>query len=78
LGVSPTSPPNRYPLWSATAYGIIIKHENNTYSLAETGRKILAPTYEGEKEEGIKKKALFTLFKSLRVLYRAISWAAYA
>jgi hypothetical protein len=59
LGVSPTSPPNRYPLWSATAYGIIIKHENNSYSLAETGRKILAPTYEGEKEEGIK-KALFT------------------
>jgi hypothetical protein len=59
LGVSPTSPPNRYPLWSAVAYGIVIKHENNTYSLAETGRKILAPTYEGEREEGIK-KALFT------------------
>src|SRR5262252_10203712 len=59
LGVSPKSNPNRYPLWSATAYGIIIKHEDHTYSLAETGRKILAPTYEGEKEEGIK-KALFT------------------
>jgi hypothetical protein len=59
LGVSPKSPPNRYPLWSAVAYGIVIKNENNTYSLGETGRKILAPTYEGEKEEGIK-KALFT------------------
>jgi len=59
LGVSPTSSPNRYPLWSGTAYGIVIKHGDNTYSLAETGRKILAPTYEGEKEEGVK-KALFT------------------
>src|SRR5205085_8276942 len=37
----------------------IIKHDDNTYSLGEIGRKILAPTYEGEKEEGIK-KALFT------------------
>jgi hypothetical protein len=41
------------------AYGIVIKQEDNTYALAETGRKIFAPTYEGEKEEGIK-KALFT------------------
>ena len=59
LGVSAKNPVNRYPLWSATAYGIILKAENNTYTLGETGRKILAPTYEGEKEEGIK-KALFT------------------
>jgi hypothetical protein len=59
LGVSPQHPRNRYPLWSAVAYGIVIKQEDNTYALAETGRKIFAPTYEGEKEEGIK-KALFT------------------
>jgi hypothetical protein len=59
LGVSEKNPVNRYPLWSATAYGIVIKGDDNAYSLAETGRKILAPTYEGEKEEGIK-KALFT------------------
>lgn len=59
LGVSPKNAPNRYPLWSAVAYGIVIKNDNNTYSLAETGRKILAPTYEGERDEGIK-KALFT------------------
>ncbi len=36
----------------------MLKNDNNTYSLSETGRRILAPTYEGEKEEGIK-KALF-------------------
>jgi len=58
-GVSEKNPVNRYPLWSAVAYGIVLKNENNTYSLGETGRKILAPTYEGEKEEGVK-KALFT------------------
>ena len=58
-GVSATNPVNRYPLWSAVAYGIILKNDDNTYSLSETGRKTLAPTYEGEREEGIK-KALFT------------------
>ena len=59
MGVSATSPSNRYPLWSAVAYGIVLKGEGNTYSLSETGRKILAPTYEGERDEGVK-KALFT------------------
>lgn len=59
LRVSPKSPPNRYPLWSAVAYGIVLKADENTYLLGETGRKILAPTYEGEREEGVK-KALFT------------------
>jgi hypothetical protein len=59
LGVSDKNPMNRYPLWSAVAYGIVLKHDDNTYSLSETGRKMLAPTYDGEREEGIK-KALFT------------------
>ncbi|MPZ17346.1 MAG: hypothetical protein GEV06_05470 [Luteitalea sp.] len=59
LGVSEKNPMNRYPLWSAVAYGLVLKHEGNTYSLGETGRKILAPTYDGEREEGVK-KALFT------------------
>jgi hypothetical protein len=59
MGVSATSPANRYPLWSAVAYGIVLKGDENTYALGETGRKILAPTYEGERDEGIK-KALFT------------------
>lgn len=57
--VSEKNPVNRYPLWSAVAYGIVLKNEDNTYTLGETGRKILAPTYDGEREEGIK-KALFT------------------
>src|SRR5687767_9458457 len=47
LGVSEKIKVNRYPLWSAVAYGIVLKHDDNTYSLSETGRKILAPTYEG-------------------------------
>ena len=38
---------------------MVLKAEENKYLLGETGRKILAPTYEGEREEGIK-KALFT------------------
>ncbi len=59
MGVSEKNDPNRYPLWAATAYGIVLKVEDNTYSLGETGRKILAPTYDSEKDEGIK-KALFT------------------
>lgn len=59
LKVKPNVPANRYPLWSAVAYGIVLKNDKHSYSLAETGRKILAPTYEGERDEGIK-KALFT------------------
>jgi hypothetical protein len=61
-GVSATSPVNRYPLWSAVAYGIVLKNEDNTYSLSETGRKSLAPTYEGGKEKGIKKACLLPRF----------------
>ena len=58
LGVSPNASPNRYPLWAAEAYGIILKNSDRTYSLAEIGRKILSQNYDGEREEGIK-KALF-------------------
>src|SRR5882724_8238491 len=54
LGLSDKNPVNRYPLWSAVAYGLVLKHDDNTYSLSETGRKVLAPTYEREREEGIK------------------------
>src|ERR1035437_4002453 len=49
---------SRYLLWSATAYGIITKEEDN-YKLSETGRRILAPTYDGEDREG-KIKAITT------------------
>jgi hypothetical protein len=33
-GVLATSPVNRYPLWSAVAYGIVLKNDDNTYSLS--------------------------------------------
>ncbi|MBI1760966.1 MAG: hypothetical protein HYR56_05960 [Acidobacteria bacterium] len=59
LDVAETNPQNKYPLWAAVAYGLVVKQDDKNYLLSETGRKILAPTYEGEKEEGIK-KALFT------------------
>jgi hypothetical protein len=31
LGVSDKNPINRYFLWSAVAYGLVLKHESNTY-----------------------------------------------
>lgn len=59
LGSSPTTNKTRYMIWGAEAYGIIIKHENNEYSLSETGRKIVAPTYHNEDSEA-KIKAILT------------------
>ncbi|MCI0659680.1 MAG: hypothetical protein L0220_01265 [Acidobacteria bacterium] len=53
MGFSPTNPNNKYFLWAATAYGIVEKDQNEQYRLTETGRKILAPTYDGERREGI-------------------------
>jgi hypothetical protein len=58
LKISPKNPRNMYPLWAATAYGLIKKEENGQYSLTETGRKILAPNYEGEDREGVLKAIL--------------------
>lgn len=37
------SPQNKYFLWSAQAYNLVTRDENNKYSLSELGRKILAP-----------------------------------
>jgi hypothetical protein len=50
---------NKYPLWSAVAYGIVTKNPDGTFTLAETGRKILAPNYSGEDRDG-KVKAVLT------------------
>ena len=36
-----------------SAYGIIEKSGNDQYRVTEIGRKIVAPTYEGENREGI-------------------------
>ena len=58
LGVGASNPNNKYPLWSAVAYGLV-KQEGDQYSLAEVGRKIIAPEYEGEDQEG-RLKAILT------------------
>ncbi len=49
---SPKNPNNQYYLWSATAYGIVDKDEDDNYRVTEIGRKIIAPTYDGEDREG--------------------------
>lgn len=59
LNVNPKHSMNRYPLWSAVAYGMLTKTEDDNYELAETGRKIVAPEYAGDDREG-KIKALLT------------------
>jgi hypothetical protein len=48
----------KYLFWSAQAYGVITK-DGNAYSLSELGRKIVAPTYDGEEREA-RIKALLT------------------
>jgi hypothetical protein len=47
LGISAKSSPTKYLIWSAQAYGLITKDASN-YSLSETGRKVVAPTFDGE------------------------------
>jgi hypothetical protein len=42
----------KYLVWSAVAYGTVTREED-IYKVSETGRKILAPTYDGEDREGI-------------------------
>ncbi|CAA7599999.1 Hypothetical protein DEACI_0648 [Acididesulfobacillus acetoxydans] len=59
LNSSPRTTKTKYMIWGAEGYGIIIKHENNEYSLSETGRKIVAPTYYDEDSEA-KVKAILT------------------
>lgn len=59
LGVAATNANNRYPVWAAAAYGMLTKNDDDTYELAETGRKIVAPEYVGEDRDG-KVKALLT------------------
>lgn len=57
--VNPTHNMNKYPLWSAVAYGMLEKTEENIYKVGVIGRKIVAPEYPGEDVEG-KVKALLT------------------
>jgi hypothetical protein len=53
MGISANTGNNKYLLWSATAYGIITKDDQGNYNISENGRKILAPTFDGEDREGI-------------------------
>jgi hypothetical protein len=50
---------------SAMAYGIINKERGNVFSLSEIGRKIVAPTFAQEAEEGLRKAALNPLIPAL-------------
>lgn len=52
MGLSPNNPNNQYYLWAASSYGIIEKADNKQFRLTETGRKILAPTFDNEDREG--------------------------
>lgn len=49
----------KYLFWSAAAYNLVNREDGNAFSLAETGRKICAPLYEGEDREA-KLKAIMT------------------
>lgn len=50
MGLNSTTQTNKYFLWSAQAYGLIEK-DDDSYSLSEIGRKILAPTRANEDKE---------------------------
>lgn len=58
LGVSSRTSNTKYLIWSAEAYSLISKDESGQYALQEAGRKIVAPTYEGEDVEGRRKAVL--------------------
>lgn len=51
MGVGAKSGNTKYLIWGAIAYELILQ-EGDKYSLSETGRKILAPNYPEEKDEG--------------------------
>jgi hypothetical protein len=48
-----TRPQNKYYLWSAQAYNIVQRDDENKYSISEIGRKILAPTSPNEDKEAV-------------------------
>lgn len=55
LEIGSKSPNLKYLIWSAEAYGIILQHDNKSYSISELGRKLIAPTYGGEDTEAARK-----------------------
>lgn len=58
LGIAPKSNQTKYLLWSARAYGLVSVESGQIISLSETGRKIVAPNEENEKEEAVIKALL--------------------
>ena len=58
IGSAANTPKTHYLLRSAVAYGIVNDDGSNNYSLAEPGRKIVAPTYEGEDKEALIKAVM--------------------
>lgn len=58
MDVGAQSPNTKYLIWGAEAYGRVSRTDT-TLTLAETGRKIVAPTYDGEDSEA-KQKAVLT------------------
>lgn len=48
----------KYLFWAAIAYAIVKRDADKKFGLAETGRKIVAPTYDGEAQEGRTKAVL--------------------
>ena len=55
LSIGKKTNATKYLFWSAQAYGLINKEVANQYTLSETGRKIVAPTYDVEDKEAIRK-----------------------
>lgn len=58
IGSAANTPKTHYLLRSAVAYGIVNDDGTNVYSLAESGRKIVAPTYQGEDKEALIKAVM--------------------
>jgi hypothetical protein len=59
--ISKTTSDTKYKFWSALAYGVIKKVESaggHVFALSETGRKIVASTYDGEDREAVRKAVL--------------------
>jgi antitoxin component of MazEF toxin-antitoxin module len=59
LGFSGVTNHFRYQLWAALGYGIVTKDADGRFLISETGRKIVAETFEGEAKEG-RIKAIMT------------------
>ncbi|MBD3630040.1 hypothetical protein [Cyclobacterium sp.] len=58
VGIGEKSTNMTYLIKAGESYGIIDKTAKDKFTLSELGRKIVAPTYEGEREEAIRKAIL--------------------